>query len=377
MSEIDSPRASGYHPNRTKVVDEEPVLRQDQDLALEQAPPGYSRLFLLAVLIVFLAFAFNSIPNVISANNPKADSVQSGHVPRREGFPVGQRPGVGLDNTLKPDEPLPLGNHDIEPMSGAVGEGYVDPNRVASQRQEGTQDMGDTSTQHTQLPPSMKTSPTHHSGQQQQQDQAQRTSLMEDVDIRSLVRASFSLVFGISLWFLRTIYQWVGFIVSIPVEVAGALLEKPYQMTKDICKAFLPVYSFFSAAAMIGIVIGGCALWIAQLLISAIGADERQSQVVLHASTAPRHPRYVVAQGPRRVPESKSITSQASAEALRRSRTASADVNHIKSTIPQNHTRPITAPQDALIAKGRSSPIEYEDQDDDDDDDDDDDWDRI
>jgi hypothetical protein len=37
----------------------------------------------------------------------------------------------------------------------------------------------------------------------------------------------------------------------------AALFETPYTMMRDICLAFLPVYSFFTIAAVIGILVGG------------------------------------------------------------------------------------------------------------------------
>ncbi|KAF9435979.1 hypothetical protein BGZ76_005121 [Entomortierella beljakovae] len=58
------------------------------------------------------------------------------------------------------------------------------------------------------------------------------------------------------------------------IKTSFAVAETPYLVTKDICKAFIPVYSFFTIAAMIGITVGGIALWIARILISVVGADQ-------------------------------------------------------------------------------------------------------
>ncbi|GJJ69838.1 hypothetical protein EMPS_02187 [Entomortierella parvispora] len=75
------------------------------------------------------------------------------------------------------------------------------------------------------------------------------------------------------VWRIGLVVYWsLRFLVAKPFHAVMVVMEPPWIMLKDMCKAFLPVYSFFTVAAIIGIVIGGFATWIGQLLISAIGA---------------------------------------------------------------------------------------------------------
>lgn len=53
------------------------------------------------------------------------------------------------------------------------------------------------------------------------------------------------------------VYWFVGFLVSKPYRAVMVVMEPPWLMLKDMYKAFLPVYSFFTMAAIIGVVVGG------------------------------------------------------------------------------------------------------------------------
>lgn len=125
----------------------------------------------------------------------------------------------------------------------------------------------------------------------------------------------------------------------------------------------------------------GSAIWIAQLVISAVGADEGEGHAVaLYNPPMSRHPRYVA---PVRALETRGNASPAPAAADAQYKTrVSNGVNHIKFTVPQNHSKSGTGiPQDVPISKGRGTVVEDENLDDedqdDDDDDDDDDWDHV
>lgn len=253
MSEFDPPQA--YHANRSKTL-QEPVFRQDQDVFFEPATPGYNKLFVLSAIVVFLSFAFHSLPNVISANHPGADSAKSGPERYKEGSSADQGPGASLDRTLKSTTKAPFKGI-MKVALGMIDNTVGEIDNDQQEKQGGIHNTDHASlSQHTlgwvQVSPSMKASPTSPPEKQQQQQQQQ-----EQIDFWSLARASTSLGVGLCLWFLGTMYQSARFVVATPIEVAAAMVERPYHITRDICKAFMPVYSFFSVAAMIGIVVGG------------------------------------------------------------------------------------------------------------------------
>jgi hypothetical protein len=120
----------------------------------------------------------------------------------------------------------------------------------------------------------------------------------------------------------------------------------------------------------------GSAIWVAQLIISAVGAEERPEQaVVLHNIPMPRHYRavdVVVASGPKRIysPREREITTVLARPV------SLPEPNPIKPTVSHHtHTRLVNAIP--VVSKGRGPMIEDVDEDEDEDEDDDDDWDHI
>ncbi|KAF9928935.1 hypothetical protein BGZ65_006016 [Modicella reniformis] len=335
-------------------------------------------------MAVFLWFAFSSIPNVLSANNPNAES--AGGLARAQDHHSSASSGQGvvdLDHHIvrNPMEASSSSSNHIldsaDPIlnlnRNAKRESNIVTNRQGNVAGQEIQDETDHTfpSQHTRsvrhFSSSVKPSPTLQS--EGQQEQTLRSSLMEEIELWSLFKTSTSLLLRISLWCLQKLYHSMQFVVAKPVSVAAALVETPYLMTRDICKAFLPVYSFFTVAAMIGIVVGGCALWIAQLLISAIGADhDKQVAVVVHGSVAPRY---------QRSPGQRQVFAVPAEVAYFEAQRVPNGASHIKHTA-SNRKPGIDIPQDVPTNKGRGT-IQDEDIDDDDDDDDDEeeDWDHV
>ncbi|KAF9361045.1 hypothetical protein BGX34_007355 [Mortierella sp. NVP85] len=375
------PAQTSTYPNKPKGP-----IAGAQEAGLEQAPPGYSKLFVFSAIVVFLAFAFHSLPNVLSANNPRADAVRSGVV-RHQGDSVVQSSGVALDHTLgsATDTPLDSSNFakldhtepklDIPENDSNIDERTRIHNTDHISPPQKAQGQGHAVPLEKASPSPLSEKKPQQQQQKLQQDQPQRTSLMGEIDIGLWIRAGISLGLQLVFWILQKIYQSVRFVIAKPIEVTAALVETPYVMTRDICKAFLPVYSFFSVAAVIGIVVGGSAIWVAQLIISAVGAEERPNQaVVLHNIPMPRHYRAVdvaVASGPKRTYSIKERENTVLARPV-----SLPEPNPIKPTVsPYTHTRPVNATP--VVSKGRGPMIEDVDEDEDEDEDEDDDWDHV
>ncbi|KAI1312248.1 hypothetical protein EDD11_003005 [Mortierella claussenii] len=110
---------------------------------------------------------------------------------------------------------------------------------------------------------------------------------MQHLRVGTLLLASFKVAYRTGMWVLGGSYQLVRLMVAKPLEIGIAVVETPYIITRDVCKAFLPVYSFFTVAAVIGVIVGGSAMWIAHILISAIGADRDKSVMFIQSQTPP------------------------------------------------------------------------------------------
>lgn len=267
---------------------------------------------------------------------------------------------------------------------------------------------------------------------QRQQHPPKDSRSKHDSTIWPVVQASAWFAYRASLWSMRTSYWAARSVVAKPYSVVAALFETPYTMMRDICLAFLPVYSFFTIAAVIGILVGGMsyapqsshafpsiffvitfsvlsiivvsvvnvltlffivaffalgsAMWIAQLLISAIGADQettttstvvgysRSKPVAYHASQQPIR---TFKQGQQRQQEPlsrASLSDRPISPATSRSETTRA-----RSTTPLPSRPPAATMQAApeRDPRRRREIVTDDDDDDDDDYDDDNDWRRV
>ncbi|KAF9129385.1 hypothetical protein BG015_004204 [Linnemannia schmuckeri] len=92
---------------------------------------------------------------------------------------------------------------------------------------------------------------------QRQQHPPKDSQPKQGSTIWPVVQASAWFAYRASLWSMRTSYLAVRSVIAKPYSVVAALFETPYMMMKEICLAFLPVYSFFTIAAVIGILVGG------------------------------------------------------------------------------------------------------------------------
>ncbi|KAI7820244.1 hypothetical protein BC939DRAFT_505087 [Gamsiella multidivaricata] len=391
-----------------------PRPEQDTELLLLSEPSTLNRFFVLSAIGIFLAIISQSVPNLISAHHPKVDPSRTAIATTvaSSGESLSQGPGIQQDAALKSagwalsrlDSLVPSEEKSVLAMA-SVHDGEVD-HKSRSDRNTRTQvaklhEMADSGKQSAQnqnnnnqpdepspaqptRAHSFITATPHSPKPEQRQEQPQKTSLIQSVHIWAMSRTAVWMGYRMGMWSVRKTYQGARFVVAKPIEVVAAMAETPYVVTRDVCKAFLPVYSFFAVAAMIGIVLGGTALWIAHLLISAIGADEdrcSQSIVQIQSRSMPRLKssnlrRATAGRGTDPLVESSSTDSSYS-----RTFKKSADVAYGRQDAMRRRSKPgLSASQMSGRVQTRDLLIEREDDEDengedaDDDDDDDDDW---
>ncbi|KAF9108749.1 hypothetical protein BGX27_008249 [Mortierella sp. AM989] len=298
-------------------------LDEAQELDLGDEPSALQRLFVLLAIIIFLRVGSSSIPNFLAARHPseqhsrvsegKFEAVSSAgdslrleqvqthylHFPdslvcvndnpislmqgrdESEKFiahgslkdPRGSKSSRDKDNNIVANEPMSREQHS-NPDKAAIVEG-----------------IWVTSSGQSPPPPSstidLNLTPLSDQGHERDQWKA---PMVEGAKAWPLIQACARLSFRVGLWIIRRFYLITALVIVKPIGVVVAFAETPYVITRDICRAFLPVYSFFTFAAVIGVAVGGFALWIARLLIAAVGADQEvndqfatQSMAVPHA----------------------------------------------------------------------------------------------
>ncbi|KAF8984445.1 hypothetical protein BGZ46_008000 [Entomortierella lignicola] len=319
----------------TAVFSQEPIRRsnkdfnsglanhsvQSQELYMESEPSALHRLFVLSAIVVFIGIGFSSIPNVLSARHPRDESIRAS---RRSEVTAGvgdigltyrqaqYSPQTDSLSRIKADNVPVVRMGDKDEDYSSMDESLINLQRGILKTEVGndnivinpkSEQLGSNSKHQTRekevwIASSAQSQPlpskatrsllTPQSDQTQEQNQW-RTPTVEQAKVWSLIQAWARLSIRVVVWVVKVLYLAIAFVIGKPVGVAVAVAEKPYVITRDICKAFLPVYSFFSVAAVIGIAIGGIALWIAQLLIGVIGADqekEEQSVVLVQPKVA-------------------------------------------------------------------------------------------
>ncbi|KAF9205134.1 hypothetical protein BGZ49_004427 [Haplosporangium sp. Z 27] len=313
----------------TAVFSQEPIRRsnkdfnsglanhsvQSQELYMEPEPSALHRLFVLSAIVVFIGIGFSSIPNVLSARHPRDESIRAS---RRSEVTVGvgdigltyrqaqYSPQTDSLSRIKADNVpvVRMGDKDedyssmdeslINLQRGILKTEVSNDNIVINPKSEqlGSNSKHQTREKEVWIASSAQSQPlpstatrsllTPQSDQTQEQNQW-KTPTVEQAKVWSLIQAWAWLSIRVVVWIVKVLYLAIAFVIGKPVGVAVAVAEKPYLVTRDICKAFLPVYSFFSVAAVIGIAIG------AQLLIGVIGADqekEEQSVVLVQPKVA-------------------------------------------------------------------------------------------
>ncbi|KAF9344323.1 hypothetical protein BGX26_004529 [Mortierella sp. AD094] len=289
-----------------------------QELHLEPEPSAFHWLFVLTAIVVFLGVACSSVPNLLAAHHPReepsrASKGSSGTVSSvKASLGLAHDPAQYLQYTDSlshiNSDPTPL-LHKKEEHEGLRAYGSL-ASLSSREKDKGSVAIKHTSEQRHDNPDyrakeerawitsSAQTLPTPSStvnvlltplpDRGHEHNKSWKTPVVEEAKVWHLIQGCAWISFQVSFWIIRGIYQAVAFVIAKPIGVAAAFAETPYVITRDICKAFLPVYSFFTVAAAIGITVGGFALWIAQLLIAAIGADqekEEQSIVLVQSRT--------------------------------------------------------------------------------------------
>ncbi|KAF9921624.1 hypothetical protein FBU30_008308 [Linnemannia zychae] len=265
-----------------------------------------SRLFILSAIVVFISVGISSVPNILSAHNPSqlhkdnslaTSSPPSAHQHQPAGGQVFTQHRTSDNNNDNDNSNNKI--QDLYDITGnAIAESWIQmivgsPTKDMTQQDVPTpavNGQGSPSVNHPPVAPASSSSssfPYQGSSQEplRQYQPKGAPSKQHDSTIWPIVKTSAWFIYRVSLWSIRTSYWAVRSVVAKPLAVVAALVETPYTMMKDICLAFLPVYSFFSVAAAIGIVVGGLALWIAQLLISAIGADQEATSSTITTTT--------------------------------------------------------------------------------------------
>ncbi|KAF9183466.1 hypothetical protein BGZ50_004228 [Haplosporangium sp. Z 11] len=338
--------------------------RLAQELALEPEPPVFSRWFVVLAIVLFLTIGSSSVPNLLNIHNPKDDQGKA--------LPVNKvsfrDPSLGAQDK---DKLIPL-VHALRTSARTTKERDYESMHVSiqtpDQKRESTVAVAGFSTNlHTDTASSFPSSnpvisPTPSS-----------SPLVHDINIWPAISAPFRLLYHACLWISRKLYWSTSLFISKPLELTIAVAEPPYAMMRDISKAFLPVYSFFAVAAAIGIVVGGFATWIGQILIMALGADHERNN---HSVAQVRSAHHL----------SSPYTS--GSQLLRKPESLGSAISSFKheqedpETFERYTTRPLLIPKPASrIPQGsgldgrHNIPSEDEDDEDDDDDaDDDDDW---
>ncbi|KAG0051437.1 hypothetical protein BGZ83_003775 [Gryganskiella cystojenkinii] len=225
-------------------------------------PPAYNKCFVVSALVLFLAMAWSSAPTLLSGNNPQKASKALEYQRQQQ-----QQQAAALASPLSPlsvpSPPPPLLSlNTISKMSPeealAAISALVSASDVATPSSE------------VKLVISTVTGGGKVQAEKSQQEAWKAVWSVTKFIFNGLVKI------------IMVIYWSLHFIVAKPLHVIAVVAEPPLTMLRDMYKAFLPVYSFFAFAAVIGVVMGGFATWIGQLLISAIGAaPESEEQLQL------------------------------------------------------------------------------------------------
>ncbi|KAG0017749.1 hypothetical protein BGZ81_010548 [Podila clonocystis] len=256
-------------------MDDHPRRHHDNEtIAMAELvdPPQTSKCLTLSAIVLFLAFVASSVPNVLSPQP-------------RNTTAVAKATSSVVSSVISTDLPgQQQAQHALYPESimhiSQVSSPSRSTDRLSPEQPQSTE---------TQSP--------------QQHEQQQREPLIEKTTVLEFVLIAVKASFRVAFWVLSLIYRSSRYVVVQPAGIIMRLLETPLEMMREIYKTVMPVYSFFTVAAIIGVVVGGSATWIAQLVISALGADQDK------AVPAPPPARVVV---PRQRTTSSSSSSSAS-----------------------------------------------------------------
>ncbi|KAF9960720.1 hypothetical protein BGZ70_008510 [Mortierella alpina] len=274
------------------------LASDEHDMALEPEPASFNKCFVLSAIVVFLAVGCSSVPNLLSTRNPREShrttSLTTNYPSEAFGYAetLATHPATGVKGIILAGTGAETLEHKHQRASNSkawnpVADGALENEHkeMKSLHHQGSDRPSTRQNAQVQAISSPSTSPiarvsTPPAGSQQEPYlRAAPPPRLQETNIWPLIQGCIWLVLRGSLWSMRTSFRLTRFVVSKPVSAFLAVAEPPYIIVRDICRAFLPVYSFFAVAAVVGIVVGGSATWIAQQLIAALGADKEASNL--------------------------------------------------------------------------------------------------
>ncbi|CAO3562994.1 unnamed protein product [Mortierella alpina] len=275
----------------------------EHDIVLEPEPAQFNKCFVLSAIVVFLAVGCSSVPNLLSARNPRGNHRTTSIATDPTNYPseaseyvevLAAHPSTGADSIITAG----TGAETLESMhqrasnskawDQVAGRALGNENEDVPMKSLHHQSLGRPSTrQNAQAQPisspstssAVRVSTPPTGSQQEPYLRAAPPPIIQETNIWPLIQGFIWLVWRGSLWSMRTSFRLTRFVVSKPVSAFVAVAEPPYTIVRDMCRAFLPVYSFFAVAAVVGVVVGGSATWIAQQLIAALGADKETANL--------------------------------------------------------------------------------------------------
>ncbi|KAG0330605.1 hypothetical protein BG004_002069 [Podila humilis] len=253
-----------HHNNNSKDNDNAPELIPTED----QDPPQTSKCFTLACIVVFVALVANSIPTLLSPQprtNPRSSSSSS--LSKRTG-PSESSPGRILASAFAqhqhPSRQQPLQQQQQQQQQqqpnqqaefDAIGGSLVYTTDDPSVASSSFNTFRDKQRQVDRLSPK-ESSRTHPSQHQQHQQHQQREPLIEKTTISELVLIVVNVLVRVAWWSILLLYRACRYLVLGPAGIIMSLLDTPISMMREIYKTVMPVYSFFTVAAVIGVVVG-------------------------------------------------------------------------------------------------------------------------
>jgi len=240
------------------------------------AAPPFNKCFVVAALMVFLGMAWSSAPNLLSGNNSRASSnriqrefqQQQHDVARFSTLPSHQ--GSVQSSPSPPLVPQPPSVPAVQPKLSLESLVQMSPEEALAAISALVSVSGLTATMDTSVTATEAAMSTITGSSSVVHTQMQaRQGGKEDSDTRkaekatqngeawkvtwTLIRYAAAGVWRVCL----AAYWFLGYLVSKPYRAVMVVMEPPWMMLKDMYKAFLPVYSFFTMAAIIGVVVGG------------------------------------------------------------------------------------------------------------------------
>ncbi|KAG0089071.1 hypothetical protein BGZ92_005325, partial [Podila epicladia] len=203
-------------------------------------PPQTSKCFTLSAIVLFLAFVASSVPNVLSPQPRNTTGVAKASISAVPSPIVTHSPGQ-FQQLLQ---------------QALHTESIVYPSLVSS-TSPATDRLSPKHPQSKEAESPPQQQQQHEQQQhQQQQQQQQREHMIAKTTVLELVLLAANMSFRMAFWALSLVYRSIRYVVIQPAGIIMRLLETPLEMMREIYKTVMPVYSFFTVAAIIGVVVG-------------------------------------------------------------------------------------------------------------------------